>query len=339
MKTFFRQLFNRSSIPQATVLMYHRIGEAVSDVWDIAVSASNFEEQLQVLKSTGRVISLPELVAGMHQKNMKPNRIALTFDDGYVDNFLTAKPLLEHYQIPATFFITSVNLGQHQEFWWDELEHLFLFTEQLPAYFSLKIQDTLLEYNLSGEAFLQEEQKRKHRKWKAFVQEPPTVRAQLFLDVWCHLRPLPAAEQQAQLQKIRDWLGVKPEVRAAYKSMTIKQLQELAQSDFCTIGAHTHNHAALAAHNRAYQTSELLENQRFLKETTGQEVNLLAYPYGNYNEDTFYAAADLHFYAGFTTEAQTVKPDLHPYGLGRFQVKNMNGAEFQNQLLTWESNS
>ena len=319
--------------------MYHRIGEAVSDVWDIAVSAAYFEEQLQVLKSTGRVISLPELVAGIHQKNMKPNSIALTFDDGYLDNFLTAKPLLEQYQLPATFFITSVNLGQQREFWWDELEHLFLFAGQLPAYFSLKIQDTFLKYDLSGEASLKGEHQLKHQKWKAFVQEPPTVRAQLFLDVWHRLRSLPAAEQQEQLQKIRAWSGIQPKVREAYKSMSVPQLQKLAQSNFCTIGAHTQNHAALAAHSRAYQANELKENKRFLEAITGQEVNLLAYPYGNYNEDTFYAAADLHFYAGFTTKAQTIKPDLHPYGLGRFQVKNLNGTAFRNQLAQWEKNT
>jgi len=336
LKTFFRQLFKPSSNPQAMVLMYHRIGEAISDVWDITVSVSYFEEQLQVLKKSGRVVSLPELVAGMHKKTIKPHSIALTFDDGYIDNFLTAKPLLEYYQIPATFFITSVNLGKHREFWWDELEHLFLFSQQLPAFFFLKIQDTLLEYDLSGEAVLKEEQKQKHRAWKAFVQEPPTIRAQLFLAVWQCIRPLPDAAQQAELQKIWDWAGVQPEVREAYKSMSVPQLQELAHSCFCTIGAHTMHHAALAAHSQLFQTEELKENRRFLEEVTGKEVNLLAYPYGNYNEDTFYAAAALNFYAGFTTEARTINPDLHPYGLGRFQVKNLTGADFRDQLSKWE---
>ena len=120
--------------------------------------------------------------------------------------------------------------------------------------------------------------------------------------------------------------------------MSVRQLQELAQSSFCTIGAHTVNHAALAAHSRAYQTDELQENKRFLEEITGQKVNHLACPYGNYNEDTFYAAADLHFYAGFTTETKTIKPNQHPYGLGRFQVKNLNGTDFQDQLSKWENN-
>ena len=340
MKNFIRHFFKKpQSNAQAMVLMYHRIGDAISDVWDITVSAAHFEEQLQVLKRTKQVIPLPELVAGIHKKAIQPNSIALTFDDGYVDNFLTAKPLLEQYQIPATFFISSVNLGQHREFWWDELEHLFLFAEQLPPSISLRIGNKLIESDLSSEADLQEEQKQKHRTWKAFVQEPPTVRAQLFLNIWGYLRPLPYTAQQEYLQKIRVWSGVEPEVREAYKSMSVAQLQELASSDFCTIGAHTVNHPALAAHNQPYQTGELKENKHFLEAVTKQEVNLLAYPYGNYNEATFYAAADLHFYAGFTTEAKTINPNLHPYGLGRFQVKDMNGSEFQTQLTKWESNS
>jgi len=340
-KSFLNQLFKKPATApaQAIVLMYHRIGEATSDVWDITVSPANFEAQLNYLKKTGRLIALPELVAGIHKKYIKPNSIALTFDDGYLNNFLTAKPLLEHYQIPATFFVSSVNLGQEKEFWWDELEHLFLFAEQLPPRLSLKIESTLLKYDLNREAQLTAEIKQKHQTWKAFEQEPPTSRTKIFLEVWQHLQPLPHAAQQEQLQKIRDWAGVKPSNREGYQCMSVPQLQELANSKLCSIGVHTVHHPALAAHPKAYQLGELQENRQFLEEVIGAEVNLLAYPYGSFNEDTFYAAADLHFYAGFTTQAKPVVLDDHPYRLGRFQVKNSNRKDFAAQFLKWEANA
>jgi peptidoglycan/xylan/chitin deacetylase (PgdA/CDA1 family) len=50
----------------------------------------------------------------------------ITFDDGYVDNFLFALPLLEKYKVPATIFVTTDYIGKDRELWWDELEKKFL---------------------------------------------------------------------------------------------------------------------------------------------------------------------------------------------------------------------
>lgn len=44
--------------------------------------------------------------------------ICITFDDGYFNN-LRMLPLLEQYDIPATFYITTGNVEMQQCFWWD----------------------------------------------------------------------------------------------------------------------------------------------------------------------------------------------------------------------------
>ena len=102
--------------------MYHRIADSQADVWDIAVSPENLEEQLKFLKKKHSVILLKDLVKQVQNKWIKKNSVAITFDDGYADNFIIAKPLLEKYELPATFFIPSINIGQQKEFWRDELE-------------------------------------------------------------------------------------------------------------------------------------------------------------------------------------------------------------------------
>lgn len=99
--------------------MYHRIATAAHDHWQLSVSPQHFEEHLQVLKQY-KIVALPELV------NKVPRQgIAISFDDGYIDNYTTAKPLLEKYNLPATFFITNNNIESPAEFWWDELEYIF----------------------------------------------------------------------------------------------------------------------------------------------------------------------------------------------------------------------
>ncbi len=123
---------------KALVFMYHKIGEPATDVWDIAVSQKNLEEHFLYLKDQN-IVSLNELSHYLQKKKIKKNCIAITFDDGYLDNFLLAKPLLEKYQLPATFFLPTINIGQQKEFWWDELEYLFLGIDELPASLSICI--------------------------------------------------------------------------------------------------------------------------------------------------------------------------------------------------------
>jgi len=51
----------------------------------------------------------------------KKTGLVITFGDGYADNIINALPLLERYQIPATIFISTLNINTKNEFWWDRL--------------------------------------------------------------------------------------------------------------------------------------------------------------------------------------------------------------------------
>jgi peptidoglycan/xylan/chitin deacetylase (PgdA/CDA1 family) len=301
--------------------MYHRIAEPVSDVWEITVSADRFEQHLQVLQKMGNVVTLQQLADQIISNKLNRNTIAITFDDGYIDNFTVAKPLLEKYQLPATFFIASGNVGSDKEFWWDELEYIFLFSPLLPASLSIYISETQITLALKEEASLTEELKRKHSLWKACTEEPPTLRAKLFYKIWEQLRPLRFDLQQQYLQQIRTWANVPESTRPAYRMMNTAELKQMAVNPLFTIGVHTVTHPALAHQSILYQKTELLENRKFLAELTNHEVKLLAYPYGNYNSDTMTIVSDAQFNAAFTTEEKTIKSGSARYRLGRFQAK------------------
>ncbi|MFY9558249.1 MAG: polysaccharide deacetylase family protein, partial [Blastocatellia bacterium] len=103
------------------ILLYHRVGDADSDPWQLAVTPQHFDEQLQVLRKYAWPLSLRELSTA-HGRNWHPGRrVVITFDDGYADNLTAAKPLLEKHDIPATVFIATGYTGADREFWWDEL--------------------------------------------------------------------------------------------------------------------------------------------------------------------------------------------------------------------------
>jgi peptidoglycan/xylan/chitin deacetylase (PgdA/CDA1 family) len=334
--SYYGQLARDWAQPKAVVLMYHRVAEPDTDIWDLAVSPAHFEQQLRVVQRLGTIISTLELSERLHLGTLKRRSIAITFDDGYLDNYLNAMPLLTQHQLPATFFIVSGHVGLDQEFWWDELAGILLEAEHLPPTLTLRLpDDSQLEMDLRPEQRLTPALRQQHQQWRVSEHAPPTLRAALFYTLWQHLRPLPAAAQQACLQQLRTWAGSPACTRPAYQSISLSHLHALHNNALFTIGAHTITHPALASHPVALQQAELAGGRAALGQATGQLPEVLAYPYGNYGPETAALAAELGFKAAFTTDARLVTPNAEAHKLGRFQVNNWNGDEFERRLTHW----
>ncbi|PKV62783.1 polysaccharide deacetylase family protein [Pontibacter ramchanderi] len=335
MKSQLRHIYHKYIKPKAIVLMYHRVANLESDIWDITVSPSNFEQHLQVIKELKSVVPLNVLALDVKKKNIRKNSVAISFDDGYADNFTEACPLLEKYGIPATFFISSINIDTSNLFWWDELEQIILYKDSLPQRISIVLGEQLVVYNLQEEAILTENKKSENKRWKAYLQLPPSRRCELYLILWRLLKPLPHNMQKQSLQKIKHWAGLQEESLIAYQSMTGDQLQALSRNKLFDVGAHTTSHLSLPLHTRKLQESEIIENKNFLQASIGKNVKLLSYPYGDYNDMTVAATASAAFDAAFTTAEQVVTNHSNQFLIPRFQVKNWDGKEFQQQLNKW----
>ena len=106
----------------AVVLMYHSISHRRPDRFNICVDPDLFAEQLQLLHDRFRVVSLGELRSALVGEEPLTRTVAITFDDGYRDNLLVAKPLLEQHGLPATVFVATGFVGSGRDFWWDELD-------------------------------------------------------------------------------------------------------------------------------------------------------------------------------------------------------------------------
>jgi len=108
----------------AVVLAYHRIATPESDPWRLAVSPEWFEEHVAALREHFRPISLEALADALVDGAVPRRSVVITFDDGYRDNLIAAKPVLERYGVPATVFVVTAYTEAGREFWWDELERL-----------------------------------------------------------------------------------------------------------------------------------------------------------------------------------------------------------------------
>ena len=114
---FFRGYFRRPRVVgRRLILLYHRIASPEHDPFALSVGASQFQDHLDILRSQCQMVTLDELLDT--RAASRSVLASLTFDDGYVDNLMTAMPILRQAGIPATFFICTGYLGDVRGFWW-----------------------------------------------------------------------------------------------------------------------------------------------------------------------------------------------------------------------------
>ncbi|MGD8752482.1 MAG: polysaccharide deacetylase family protein, partial [Anaerolineales bacterium] len=130
------------------ILLYHGITDpsGVFDPFSLCVSPENFEEHLSILCRDAHPMGLEEMAQKLKNGGLPPRAVAITFDDGYADNFYLAKPLLEKFKIPATVFVITGFLGD--TFWWDDLTRIILQPEKLPQRLSLKLDGSIYQSSL-----------------------------------------------------------------------------------------------------------------------------------------------------------------------------------------------
>ena len=124
-------LFNLIDNP-IIILLYHRVTDLSDDPEMLAVSPGNFRHHMEFLKQQFPIVRFEE-----DWSDLKKPAVAITFDDGYADNALEALPILEEVGIPATFFVSTGNLGTNHEFWWHRLENILLQDGRFPENFKL----------------------------------------------------------------------------------------------------------------------------------------------------------------------------------------------------------
>ena len=91
--------------PAGTALMYHSVGPTIQAG---SLPAQKFEEQLAYLSKHRTVISLKEMVQCRRAGRPLPaNCAAITFDDGFEDNYTQALPILLRNGLSATIFVTT----------------------------------------------------------------------------------------------------------------------------------------------------------------------------------------------------------------------------------------
>jgi peptidoglycan/xylan/chitin deacetylase (PgdA/CDA1 family) len=115
------------------VVAFHRVHDA-DDRQGLSIGRDMFERHCRFFRRHFNVVPLGELVGRLERGETLNRHLAITFDDGYRDNFENARPVLEKLSLPATFFVVSQWLDSDAWPWWDReqgVRHPWMTWEQV----------------------------------------------------------------------------------------------------------------------------------------------------------------------------------------------------------------
>jgi len=106
------------------ILNYHRVGSREGDP-AMTVTQDAFDRQMSLLASQERAVSLEELVSLLtFRKDPLPKKVAVTFDDGYEDNYTRAFSVLKTHRIPVTIFLVTEWIGKKEFLSWEAVQEM-----------------------------------------------------------------------------------------------------------------------------------------------------------------------------------------------------------------------
>ena len=129
MKATIKQLLGRSLFASradrlffrdtAVIVAFHRVLETTAPSDPLSIDTRMFECFCRFFAHHYHVVSLPELTRSLQTGGPLTRQLAITFDDGYRDNFEHAAPILSKLSLPATFFVVTQWIGTDVVPWWD----------------------------------------------------------------------------------------------------------------------------------------------------------------------------------------------------------------------------
>lgn len=264
----------RKKHPKFQILLYHRVNDD-NDPFFGGTHVKVFENHMAIISKYFNVIPLDELVDRAINNDLPSNAIAITFDDGYKDNYENAYPILKRYNLPATIFLTSGPIESKLPLWHDRVFDAFRRTKARNLLFAGKCYQLLSITD------------------KNFVMNR----------VLQNLRECNIQERDKLIQHIISSLEVSETSVLIDEMLSWQDIKEMSENNI-SFGAHTVTHPILTQISLQEATNEIITSKRVIEKRLGMEVKLFAYPNGSrfdFNEPIKRAVKDAGFLCGVTT--------------------------------------
>jgi len=299
----FMHLYPKESI---TILTYHCIANDSFPIDDYCyVSESNFRDQLSYLKDHFHLIKIED---DFDTESDKPKAI-ITFDDGFLNNYEHAFPILKNLGIPFTIYLSTGFIDGKKTLW---------FTRLLQALIETKKAELI---------------------WNKFTlplgdRESKSVASNVLQR---ELKKLPPKELENTLEIIISALGVDPEVDYSghidFGMLSSDAIREMLESGLVTFGAHTHDHTILTRLDIDAAKQQIERSIRGVEAITGLKCEHFAYPNGgraDYTQDHAQFLQELGIKTAVTMIPGLANDEVDPYHIPRqFVSSSMKMQQFK----------
>jgi len=217
-----------------------------------------FAGVIRELCSWGYPLSMEEAV--WHQQNHKPfpsRAFAVTFDDGFENNYTIAAPILAEANVPAVFYVTTDFIENNAMSWIDRIEYC-------------------LEIASAGELKL---------PWSeeihCFLTQTDKIR--LLEEIRLNVKNDASIDVVSLVASIFDQCHIEPVVQSRDpldKKMSWQQVRELHETSDFIVGGHTHTHAVMSFLSPDDLEFEIATSIRLLQDRAGVVPRHYSYPEG-----------------------------------------------------------
>src|SRR5215213_544831 len=242
-----------------TVVNYHRIDDPYRNGFDsfkpnVSATPEDFERHMDYLAKWFHIVSLKDIVQWLDGlADLPPYAALITFDDGYLDNYISAFPILRRYNSPALIFLATAHIGTDAPFYWDMAAYCFAHTRSDHLIFP----DGRVKHWSSREQL--------DKVSKAWIES---------------MKALPQAEKQTHVRRLPELLNVSiPDGFFRNLMMSWDQVREM-QKGGIEFGAHTMHHPILTRISLNQVREEVTESKARIEAELGEPVLGFAYPNG-----------------------------------------------------------
>ncbi len=289
---------------RVVILGYHRVaGEDIAQaerekMYGMVTSRDTFRQHLELIARHSDILSLDDAVAVLQgERAARRGSTVVTFDDGYLDFYEEAWPVLREMGLPAAVFLPTACIGG------GILDHDRLYRCAVRAKtLELKLQAPLQKAGVGAEQI-----------WQVCAQSDP-------LEITYRLNGLPLTLRTRVLECLDEFLdrpgGDDPNGFALLDWHLVRKLAACG----VVFGAHTENHVTLTVEDQATAAREIARSKHVLEQKLGRPVRHFAYPTGAYNSAIREAVAKAGFVTGVTTERRVNRPGCDLLTLGRLCI-------------------
>jgi peptidoglycan/xylan/chitin deacetylase (PgdA/CDA1 family) len=296
------------------VLNYHRIGNPDTDPFDPGVfsaTGDQLNEQISYLKRHVHMVTLQEAQAfleGTQEEKTPRCRALITFDDGYLDNYQVAFPILRSHGVQGVFFLATSMVGSCAVPWWDHTAFLMKTARQ--RRFSLHYPVDLA-VDLDGDGMA-----KSLRDVLNLYKRPENADPERFIR---ELREeAKGADLPGTLRRFVSWDEARKMIAGGM-----------------AIGSHTHSHHVLSQLEPEQQRRELAQSRTILREQLGIEADTIAYPVGHatsFSDQTQQLVREVGYRTAFSFHGGTNLPGMaRRYDVKRVGVGDQSWPRFRVQ--------